>query len=250
MLLNEEKYTRGFNIINQFMIDEGVKQNFTNPQKPSYTDFAITAIVLEHINEHYHDLSLTESTWQVSNNVFINESLYFELYECLLDESIGSAISNVYNAPSTIQSNYQKYIAQKNATRTSNQAQNSANKAVGAQLNATQNRADYEQNKANGTYGNDVKGYLQKAGGAIKTNYSEWAAKNAEKNAIRDKDKSELANDDLRYANRDVTRQNRNTNRLGNKIDNLIHDPVSALAQGSLGLGKYLVKNAINNLRN
>ena len=244
LLTEEEKCIKGFAIINQFLIDEDIKQIFNKTQKPSYTDFGITAIVLEHINEHYHELSLMESTWQVGHDVFINEELYRELYECLLDESIGSAIANVYNAPSTIQSNYQKYLAQKNATKTDNQARTSSFQAVGAQLNATQNRADYEQNKANGTYGNDVKGYLQKAGGAIKTNYSEWAAKNAEKKAINDQDKADIAKKDLRYANRNNVQQNRDTNRLGYKIDSLVHDPISALAQGSLALGKHLVKNA------
>lgn len=228
LLTEEEKCTKGFSILKQFQADADIKKVFNENVNipPSYTDYAVTAIIIEHINEHYRELTLNESTWQVSNNVFINGELYSELYEMLLNEnplamaamSVARVIGGAVNR-----------TAVNTAT---NIAKNSVSKAVGKKMNAVNLRTDFEASKSAGEYGNDIPGFLQKSGSAIKTNYAEWAAKNAENKALNDK----IAVDVLQ--GKDLS--------LQDKIDYLKRDPVSALAKsGVKAVGKHMINKSI-----
>ena len=54
---------------------------------PTKKDFVVVEKLINYIDNHYHDLTLVESSWQVTSNQYINENLYISIYESLLTEN-------------------------------------------------------------------------------------------------------------------------------------------------------------------
>lgn len=61
--------------------------------EPTDEDLYITSIVLEHFIENYKEIPISEAAASVINGTDINEELYQEIYDIILDESVGKFIA-------------------------------------------------------------------------------------------------------------------------------------------------------------
>lgn len=133
LLTEEEKWAKGIALIEHFFIDDDIKKviNEHKGELPTKKDFVVVEKLINYIDNHYHDLTLVESSWQVTSNQYINENLYISIYESLLTENpLLLGLARIIGG----------------AARTVGTASLNAAKSVG----------------------NDIPGFLQKSGAAIK----------------------------------------------------------------------------------
>ena len=107
-------------------------------------DAYITSILMDYFVENYHHLTLKESAVQALTGVDVNEALFDELIEFMLDESIGTfvagaahGIRNLLSKGALNKSNTKLNSARKSAERAGNVALQAKDNYVKTNSNST-----------------------------------------------------------------------------------------------------------------
>lgn len=188
-----------FTILNDFIEEHyEVADDYVMTEEDAY----VTSIMLEYFEENYRFTTLNESIVESLTGRDSNAELYEELYEALLDESIGSFIAGARHG-------IQDYLAKKREARLSKSADVARQKSKQAKSDADVMAKQHKAKDKTGSYGTGVKGTLKKsfaAGGveraaakaqkakekATAKHNKQWDAKN--KRYQVSKSRSDLAN--------------------------------------------------------
>lgn len=113
------------------LLETVISQKYDIPEDYEMTeaDAYITSIVLEYFIENYKELSINEETLVGQYNIDINQPLYDEIVEMMLDEGVGKFIAGAYHAAKGVVDKA-KYNFAKGYASALKQKQSSAKKSL------------------------------------------------------------------------------------------------------------------------
>lgn len=155
----EQRQDIFFAILEEF-IDENydVDEGYVMTEEEAY----IASILMEYFEEKFRFPSLQESAYESMTGYDINTPLYEELYEVLLDESIGSAVAG-------LRYGIKDYFAKKDYARKypESEAARAKKKETAAQAKTAERQ--YKADIKSGAYGTGIKGAFKQAyaGGGV-----------------------------------------------------------------------------------
>lgn len=184
-------------------------------------DAYITSILMDYFVENYHHLTLKESAVQALTGVDVNEALFDELIELMLDESIGTFVAGAAHG-------IKNYMAKNKANKATNKYRSTlgAQKSLGGKLGA----AKLAPTADTSTLGGKIKAGFQTAKiGGLSNRYE------------KSKGSTQAAAQSSRDAQGEMRKQAADTAGLATKIDtgitNVKNKFKSAINTGASKLG-------------
>jgi hypothetical protein len=169
------------------ILDDFITENFDVPEdyEMNEEEELVVSIMWEHFAENYREPTLNEAVIQSVTGRDVNQDLFDELYEALMDESIGGFIAGARHG---IQNKLRQFSVNRAAKKTGNAAAKATSAGIAAQKAAKAH--------ANAKYGSGVIDRVRKgfAGTKVKKAQQKAAAAKSNFNAADRKERSARQN--------------------------------------------------------